>query len=447
LAFTVYILIQNANMGGESMGRFAAALDWRAFFLILLVMLPMAILFSGLAMLVASFARSFKEAQNYLSPLMIACMAPAYLSFLPGVEINHVWAMIPIANVVLLSRELLLGNYPWLYLFMTIGTMSAIALLLLNRTVQLFGHETMLGGESAPKFSWRNLFRRDPHRRAETLSPTLVAPVFLLVLLGFFYLGTPLQLRDTRTGLVITQIFIIAGIPIMALRFWGIPVLRSLGLRRVPSPVVLLLVLVAAPAATMIAALVGMAQGTFMEVPESYRELMEKLFQSQGGVGLTTALLSFAVIPGLCEEIFFRGFVLRGLAKKMSPAAAIVWTAVLFGAFHFDLYRLIPTAVLGLILGTMVWLTGSLWPSILLHVANNAIAVAANNVDALREVPWLQEGGSIPLEVVLAVGVLGVAGVWGIVRLTGGPRGLRLPETKPEIPPEARPVYPGKPAG
>jgi membrane protease YdiL (CAAX protease family) len=256
--------------------------------------------------------------------------------------------------------------------------------------------------------------------------------VFLLVLLGFFYLGTPLQLQDTRTGLVLTQLFIIAGIPIVALRFWGIPILKNLGLNRVPGPAVLVLVLVAAPAATMIAALVGMAQGTFMEVPESYRELMEKLFQSQGGVGFTTALVSFAVIPGLCEEIFFRGFVLRGLARRMPPAAAIVWTAVLFGAFHFDLYRLLPTTVLGLILGTVVWLTGSLWPAILLHVANNAIAVSANNVDALKQVPWLQEGAAIPLEVVLAVGVLGAAGVWGIVRLTGGPRGLRLPEPEQE---------------
>jgi hypothetical protein len=111
----------------------------------------------------------------------------------------------------------------------------------------------------------------------------------------------------------------------------------------------------------------------------------------------------------------------------MPPAAAIVWTAVLFGAFHFDLYRLLPTTVLGLILGTVVWLTGSLWPAILLHVANNAIAVSANNVDALKQVPWLQEGAAIPLEV-----VLGAGGVWGIVRLTGGPRGLRLPEPEQE---------------
>lgn len=417
IAFTVFFLIGNAKMGGGFASGFASAMDWRAFILIFLIMIPMGILFSALSMLVASFARSFKEAQNYLSPLMILCMAPAYLSFLPGVEINHVWAMVPIANVVLLSRELLLGNYPWASFFITVGTMSALALLLLNRTVQLFGNEVMLGGEGAPKFHWRNLLRRDPNRRPETLSPTLVAQVFLLVLLGFFYVGTPLQLDDTRSGLVLTQIFIIAGIPLLALRFWGIPVWRTLGLSRIPRPPAVVLVLIGAPAATLTAALVGMAQGLFMEVPESYRELMEKLFQSQGGSGLLVSLLVFAVIPGICEEILFRGFVLRGLGRRMHPALAVLWTAVLFGLFHFDLYRLLPTTVLGLALGGLVWLTGSLWPSILLHVANNSIAVLANNVGWLQRLPWLQEGGSIPMPVIAAAAALGVLAVVGLRKL------------------------------
>ncbi|HET9232560.1 MAG TPA: type II CAAX endopeptidase family protein, partial [Candidatus Eisenbacteria bacterium] len=336
-----------------------------------------------------------KEAQNYLSPLMIVCMAPAYLSFLPGVEINANWALVPIANVVLLSRELLLGNYVWSYFFITIATMTGLALLLLNRTVRFFGHETMLGGgEGAPKFRWRNLMRREPGRRAERLTPALVSQVFLIVLLGFFYVGTPLQLQNTRSGLLLTQLLIIAGIPLLALRFWGIPVGSALGLDRKPKPLAMLLVLIGAPAATLLAALVGIAQGLFMEVPESYRELMERIFAAEGGANLLTAILVFAVVPGICEEILFRGLVLRGLATRLNPLMAIAWTAVLFGAFHFDLYRLLPTMVLGFLLGGLVWLTGSLWPAILLHAANNTIAVLANNLDALRDIPWLQEGTS-----------------------------------------------------
>jgi membrane protease YdiL (CAAX protease family) len=380
-------------------------------------------------MLVASFARSFKEAQNYLSPLMILTMAPAYLSFLPGVEINQAWSLVPIANVVLLTRELLLGNYPWGYFFLTTGSMTVLALLLLNRTVRLFGNEMMLGGtESAPKFNWRNLLRRDPNRRSETLSPSSVAQIFLLVLLGFFYVGTPLQLDDTKTGLLLTQIFIIAGIPLLALRFWGIPIGKSLGLSRVPGPLTFGLVLLVAPAVTMTAALAAMAQGMFMEVPQSYRELMEQIFSSQSGTGLLAAIVIFAVVPGICEEILFRGFVLRGLGKRMSPLSAILWTAILFGAFHFDLYRLVPTAVLGFAMGCLVWVTGSLWPAILLHATNNTIAVLSSNVEALKRIPWLQEGTSIPIPVIAGVFAIGALAVWGLLRRHPQPEVFREPE-------------------
>ena len=438
IAFTVFFLIGNVNMGGDFASGFASLLDFKAFFFIFLVMIPMAILFSGMAMLVASFARSFKEAQNYLSPLMIVCMAPAYLSFLPGVEINHIWAIVPIANVVLLSRELLLGNYVWMYFSVTMGTMTLLALLFLNRTVQLFGNEIMLTGESAPRFSWKNLLRRDPARRPETLAPGMVAQVFLLVLLGFFYLGTPLQLKNMQGGLILTQILIIAGIPILSLRFWGIPVGKTLGLSRMPHPGIWFLVLLGAPAATFLAALVGMAQGFFMEVPQSYRELMERLFESQGGTGLFTAIIVFAVIPGICEEIFFRGFVLRGLAKKIPPGSAVLWTAILFGAFHFDLYRLLPTTALGLMMGGLVWLTGSLWPAILLHIANNSIAVMANNVDALRRIPWLEEGASIPVPVIIVVSAAGLLALLGMFRLSPG--GGKLRETDETPAPSGSPV-------
>jgi sodium transport system permease protein len=434
IAFTVFYLIRSAKMGGEMTSDVATLLDWRALALIFVVMIPMAILFAAVAMLVASFARSFKEAQNYLSPLMIVCMAPAYLSFLPGVEINATWSLVPIANVVLLSRELLLGNYVWSYFFITIATMTGLALLLLNRTVRFFGHETMLGGgEGTPKFRWRNLVRREPGRKPERLSPALVAQVFLVVLLGFFYVGTPLQLHDTRSGLLLTQLLVIAGIPLMALRFWGIPPGPALGLNRRPKFPTMLLVLIGAPAATLIAALVGIAQGWFMQVPDSYRELMERIFQAQGSANIITAVVVFAIVPGICEELLFRGFVLRGLASRLNPLMAIVWTAVLFGAFHFDMYRFLPTTVLGLLLGGLVWLTGSLWPAMLLHAANNTIAVLANNLPALRKIPWLQEGTAIPTPVLLVVGVVGLLATWGLLRLYPRPTPLA-------IPPEAEPA-------
>jgi len=231
----------------------------------------------------------------------------------------------------------------------------------------------------------------------------------------------------------LTQVFVIAGIPLLALRFWGIPPGPALGLSKKPKSLTMLLVLIGAPAATLIAALVGIAQGWFMKAPDSYRELMERIFQAQGGVSLVSAVIVFAIVPGICEELLFRGFVLRGLATRLNPLMAIAWTAVLFGAFHFDMYRLLPTTVLGLLLGGLVWLTGSLWPAMLLHAANNTIAVLANNLPALRKIPWLQEGTSIPTPVLLVVGAVGLIATWGLLRLYPRPAPLaQAPEAEPK---------------
>lgn len=153
------------------------------------------------------------------------------------------------------------------------------------------------------------------------------------------------------------------------------------------------------------------------------------------------AVLVFAVVPGICEEILFRGFVLRGLLRRLTPGRAILWTAVLFGAFHFDLYRLFPTMALGAVLGWTAWITGSLWPAILLHAANNTLAVLATNSAVLERLPWLGEGARIPPVVLAVAAVLGIAAAYGLFR-------LRAPGPPPEAPsgPSGASAPPGAPA-
>ena len=249
------------------------------------------------------------------------------------------------------------------------------------------------------------------------LTPSVVAPVFLLVLLGFFYIGTPLQMHGIKLGLAVTQLAVIAGIPLLALRTLGIPIVRTLRLGR-PSPAALPLVaLLAAPAATGLAGLVAILQGAVIEVPESYREIMRRLVTTDSGGGLALAILVFAVLPALCEETLFRGFVLRGLLQRTSPAKAILWSALLFGAFHFDLYRLLPTAVLGLVLGWVAWATGSLWPSIVLHAANNTIAVLATNSEVVGRLPWLGEDAVPPAGILIGALAIGLVALAAMARL------------------------------
>jgi hypothetical protein len=84
-----------------------------------------------------------------------------------------------------------------------------------------------------------------------------------------------------------------------------------------------------------------------------------------------------AVIPGLVEELMFRGYVQIRLAERWHPAAAITTSAVVFSLAHLVPLYAIGLLPLGLWLGVVAWRTGSTWPAILCHMVNNGVAVLA----------------------------------------------------------------------
>jgi membrane protease YdiL (CAAX protease family) len=78
-----------------------------------------------------------------------------------------------------------------------------------------------------------------------------------------------------------------------------------------------------------------------------------------------------SVTAGICEELFFRGFLTWYFLAWMGPAAAVILASVLFGVGHvyMGIAQVPKTAMIGLILAVVVSLTGSLWPAMLLHAA------------------------------------------------------------------------------
>jgi sodium transport system permease protein len=86
-------------------------------------------------------------------------------------------------------------------------------------------------------------------------------------------------------------------------------------------------------------------------------------------------MLYIAVLPAICEELAFRGVLLSGLRGKLRPAGLIISVGLIFGLFHVALYRLVPTAALGMALTAIALMTGSVFPGMLLHAGNNALGV------------------------------------------------------------------------
>ena len=99
-----------------------------------------------------------------------------------------------------------------------------------------------------------------------------------------------------------------------------------------------------------------------------------KIFISQGT--LFSSLLIVAALAAVSEELLFRSVIQKALIKLFRNAhVAIIVTAFLFSAFHMDFFGFFPRFILGLMLGYMFWMSGSIFPSMLMHFVNNATIV------------------------------------------------------------------------
>lgn len=83
-----------------------------------------------------------------------------------------------------------------------------------------------------------------------------------------------------------------------------------------------------------------------------------------------------AILPGVVEELLFRGYLQSRLLLRWPPALAVGVSALVFSAAHMDPLHVIGVFPLGLWLGAVAWRTGSVWPAVLCHAVNNAVAVA-----------------------------------------------------------------------
>ncbi len=89
-----------------------------------------------------------------------------------------------------------------------------------------------------------------------------------------------------------------------------------------------------------------------------------------------TLLVAVFVAP-FCEETFFRGFVFMGFLRAMPLVWAIIFSALIFGVAHADPGSFAVLVIIGLALAFLRWRTHSIWPGMILHALNNAIAALA----------------------------------------------------------------------
>jgi len=129
----------------ESVGSgYVALIDPWGLIGVLVMILPVAILFSAVQFAIALFARSTKEAQSYLGPLMLVVLLPAIVGMLPGIDLSLALSFVPLLNLSLVCKEMLSGVWHWHYISIIFLSTCAYAAVALGLAVRMFNREDVL---------------------------------------------------------------------------------------------------------------------------------------------------------------------------------------------------------------------------------------------------------------------------------------------------------------
>ncbi|MEX2188759.1 MAG: ABC transporter permease subunit/CPBP intramembrane protease [Pirellulales bacterium] len=348
-----------------------------AIFWLALALPPVSALFGALAVALAAFARSTKEGQYYLMPLILVTMPLMILPMQPSMELTLGTSLIPVTGLMLLLRELVMSNYAVAATFVApvAGVTLTGCFFAVRWAIDQFNSESVLFRESErlDLGLWLRHLRAD---RLATPTAAMAIACGLLILLIRFFTTLVITPPETAVGLLVLQAvtllaFVAAPALMMTVVLTRSP--RKTLMLRLPKGQALAACIALAIAFHPLAIVLRDALIWLYPVNSPMLAGMEALFTEVPYVWL---VLVFAVLPALCEEVAFRGFILSGLRDMGHPWRAILVSSVLFGVVHLIVQQSINAAILGVLLGYVAIRSGSLLCPIAFHLVHNGLVFA-----------------------------------------------------------------------
>ncbi|WDE07464.1 ABC transporter permease [Thalassomonas viridans] len=137
-----YLIGELANV--DVVARVLASVGIQDLLLMLLMLIPVSAIFAAILLSISIYARSFKEAQNYMGPMSMLGFFPVMVAMLPGIKLNWSWSLVPISNVALAIKEILKGTIDHWMLVSILASSSVFALGAILFCVYIFNKESVL---------------------------------------------------------------------------------------------------------------------------------------------------------------------------------------------------------------------------------------------------------------------------------------------------------------
>jgi sodium transport system permease protein len=388
-------------------------------FVVLVSLVPLAVLFSALMMAVSTYARTFREAQNYVTPIYLLCLIPAMVSVQRGFDLNDFLCFVPVINMSLFFREVMEGVYDLRHILFVFLSTSIYAALALRAAVKLFHDENALFSLEKP-FA---LFVRRRYLKAKPL-PSLgeVLFAYAVVFALYYYLSSFLtgpsgEASSLLWGTLASQWLAILLPVILFARYLKLDFRQTFSVR----PFKL---------AHILGTLLLFAGGFFLLLELAYlqrdlipvqREYLDEMSSSVQMGSFALVVLALALTPAICEEMMFRGFVLAGM-NRLATTTRILVNGILFSLYHIFLFKLVPTAFLGIVIAFIVVFSGSIFLGMAFHFLNNFVALGFTHysrewtafIEEIRLGPnaarWLEGESHVPWPLLVASAALLLVG-------------------------------------
>lgn len=206
-------------------------------------------------------------------------------------------------------------------------------------------------------------------------------PVFGIILMALAFLvlifpGTVLQTCFGQAGMLLSEILLAACAVIFVLSC-KIPVKQAFPLKKptIKGTAGTVLIWIFGLSATYVCTSV-----LILFFPQQFSQTAQELGSTLYNNSIIISLFLFAITPAICEEMLFRGFFVSSLYPLKSKTAIIIICAAVFGVFHTDLIRFLPTATLGAVLTIVMLKTKNFFYPVLFHFLNNSLSVVSTHI-------------------------------------------------------------------
>jgi membrane protease YdiL (CAAX protease family) len=247
------------------------------------------------------------------------------------------------------------------------------------------------------------------HARSGPAFSVLAAVGLVAAALGSFLLSAGIVVGAGGSPLlaVIVAELMLVVVAVVGMRMQGLPV-AALGLARADLRYVGAAILIGASVWYLNLSLIEL-----LPLPDGGVKTLQDIVD---GPHLVLAVFALAVLPAICEELIFRGILVRSLATRFVPAAAVVISALVFAAYHLSVLQLIPTFTLGVLAGAMTLRAHSVIPAMTAHMINNAIAILVSRDVIPGASDWIGAHRETSLAIAGVLTATGIAILFGVRR-------------------------------